>query len=695
MDDVLRDCEKFAEIGYKIAFEQKENLKLTLTEAETKVKKTLSSLNRSPCKSPALTDSLREQLSNVEKSLQELSYGFQEDLDKLKRNMSKFSIVLFGRTMAGKSTLMEILTNGNGESIGKGAQRTTRDVRKYNWKELEIVDVPGIGAFNGEEDERIAFEAAKTGDLILFLMTDDAPQAEEAKFFHLIVDLGKPIICVLNVKAGIDENKSARFAEKTVKSKFDKERLKAIREQFISYAEKYKQSWKHILFVDVHLQSAYLSKRINDTEKAKTFYQLSQISFLENKILEIVTTKGKFYRIKNFVDIITNPMLASMEDLFSQSCNNYAQAGTVSGKQNQLIDWKQSFRRDGIARIKTLIRKIKSELNTEIASFAEDHFDDKDADKAWKKTIEMHNIQQQCENLLKEMAKKASDKQKEIAREIKNEMRFIASFSEDQMLRMDAIIDLKKAWTWLHIFASGGLSIAAGITFLVGAAASGPLGWAALAAAGVGFLGAFLFKSRSKKEAEARIRLEKNLRENVNELCDSLEKQMEEKLDELINSGIDELIKEFRRIHMVFKSLADIQRTLAEKIDVQILLINRLIVAEALKLIGADESLEIVLAVARIPGNTCELVLRDKTRFPNEHKGELYKIMSERIYYISEADSKIDLISRIFQRVVDKDQIIIREEKGIAIIPDGKYPANMIIRIRLAQQLSKLKIIYQ
>lgn len=97
--------------------------------------------------------------------------------------MSKFSITLFGRTMAGKSTLMEILTEGNGETIGKGAQRTTRDVRKYTWNELEITDVPGIGAFEGEDDEQLAFEAAKTADLILFLITDDALASGRGRMF--------------------------------------------------------------------------------------------------------------------------------------------------------------------------------------------------------------------------------------------------------------------------------------------------------------------------------------------------------------------------------------------------------------------------------------------------------------------------------------------------------------------------------
>lgn len=63
-----------------------------------------------------------------------------------------FSIVVYGRTEAGKSTLMEILTCGNGDSIGKGGQRTTLDVRDYYWQGLKITDVPGISAFGGKKE---------------------------------------------------------------------------------------------------------------------------------------------------------------------------------------------------------------------------------------------------------------------------------------------------------------------------------------------------------------------------------------------------------------------------------------------------------------------------------------------------------------------------------------------------------------
>ena len=38
-----------------------------------------------------------------------------------------------------------------------------------------------MAAFGGSDDERVAYEAAQQADLILFLITDDAPQPAEAE----------------------------------------------------------------------------------------------------------------------------------------------------------------------------------------------------------------------------------------------------------------------------------------------------------------------------------------------------------------------------------------------------------------------------------------------------------------------------------------------------------------------------------
>ena len=60
-----------------------------------------------------------------------------------RQRMGTFNITLFGRTMSGKSTLIEIIANGEGKSIGRGAQRTTQDVREYHWNGMKVTGVPG------------------------------------------------------------------------------------------------------------------------------------------------------------------------------------------------------------------------------------------------------------------------------------------------------------------------------------------------------------------------------------------------------------------------------------------------------------------------------------------------------------------------------------------------------------------------
>lgn len=492
LTEILKECQSYASVGYKIASSQHENLKTTLSNAASRINETLIDFNSSPCYVSSATDLLSQQLIDIESAFNNLSFAFKEDLENLRENLSKFSVTLFGRTMAGKSTLMEILTNGDGLSIGNGAQRTTRDVRQYNWNGLEITDVPGIGAFEGEDDEQIAFEAAKKADLILFLITDDAPQAAEAECFGRIMDLGKPVICIMNVKASAPEGKSIKLLTRDIEKRFDMERLNEIRKQFMSYSKQLGQDWGYVPFVYVHLKSAFMSQNTEDPQVKDTLHKVSRIGFLKKKIVEQVRERGCFYRVKTFIDIITNPMLVSMENLLNQSLLNSAQGRIVLSKKRQLAVWKDGFKATGKNRIRSLLINLKSQLNGEIAAFAEEHFDDKNADKAWNRLLQEKGIQDNCQTLLTELEETCNDKIKEVSREISQELLFSASFSGDRTLRMNRIIDGKKLWDWSATIIGGGLSISAIFAGAFGAAAAGPLGWIALGVSAVGVLGSLI-----------------------------------------------------------------------------------------------------------------------------------------------------------------------------------------------------------
>lgn len=128
------------------------------------------------------------------------AYQLKKDLERLHETQKEFTVLVFGRTMVGKSTLMEILTHGEGKSIGNGTQRTTRDVRDYHWNGLKVIDVPGIASFDGKEDDDLALSAAKSADLIMFLISDDGVQAEEAKHLANLLAIGKPVLGLINPK---------------------------------------------------------------------------------------------------------------------------------------------------------------------------------------------------------------------------------------------------------------------------------------------------------------------------------------------------------------------------------------------------------------------------------------------------------------------------------------------------------------
>lgn len=238
----------------------------------------------------------------------------------------------------------------------------------------------------------------------------------------------------------------------------------------------------------------------------------------------------------------------------------------------------------------------------------------------------------------------------------------------------------------------GGLSISAIFAGSVCAAAAGPLGWIALGVSAVGVLGSLIFKSRDKKEQEARMRLESSLRKNVDTICSSLEKQMLKNFDSLIDVRVESLLKELDRMNSVVFRLADTQKELAWKLDDHLLELNSQIVNEAIKMIGAEGLEYHIVETARVPGNSVVFMLNDGSYFPDEQKEQLNRMMSENIAFVYGTDNKRTLISRVLGKTVDRNKISIEEKIGVAHIPMDGLPPYILTRIRLAQQFARIVI---
>jgi GTP-binding protein EngB required for normal cell division len=94
----------------------------------------------------------------------ETNYNFKQSFEKIKNTIlknglkiknnieflsknaewDKLNVAFFGETNAGKSTIIEALTNGEGHTIGEGYKDFTLDVNIKQFKNINLVDMPGI-----------------------------------------------------------------------------------------------------------------------------------------------------------------------------------------------------------------------------------------------------------------------------------------------------------------------------------------------------------------------------------------------------------------------------------------------------------------------------------------------------------------------------------------------------------------------
>lgn len=699
----LSECYEAAKSGYELASDEKSALDNILRSAEDTIRETAIEYKASPCEVIGLGETLEGQLSDIQQSVDNLRLSFTEDLEALKGDLEKFSVTLFGRTMAGKSTLMEVLTEGDGSAIGMGAQRTTRDIRRYEWNGLAVTDVPGIGAFEGEEDTRLAFDAAKTADLIVFLLTDDAPQAVEADCFRQVKDLGKPVIIIMNVKVSVDSGKSMKLIERDMNRAFDDERIEEIRKQFCKFAEPFGQDWSNVPFVATHLKAAYEAVRCDksdDTEvreNADFWRRISRIDDLKSLICEEVQVRGKYIRVKTFADIIANPMIEALSELDLQSRINESQGKIVSDKKRALEKRKDVFVKDGKKRIESFMMRLKSELRSDIAVFAEDHYNDKLADIAWGEIIEKKNIEGRCKELLDDMESEVDGIIEETIREMESELKYVSVDAVERTFLTPALIDAKRIVGWTSLLLGGGGTVAAAILTLSGVElAAGPVGWVAAGIGLAGGIGLLFLESRGDKLAKARAKLEKELTESVNATCDSIWTQLEKNLNRLIKGKIDLVLGELTKIENVIGSLAATQNGLADSLREELRSLNMTFTSKIASAVFGDEQADTYISnidtAARIPGVCILLSEKAENATPEDFRKNLSDLIAEDVAIVTTTEDRSRYVSDILGGIVAQEDIECDNESGTVLIKTDKEDIKLLNRLRLLEQFMPYKI---
>ncbi len=631
IESALKECSSYAEQGYRLARKSYDEIHQALLKEEEKV----NNANRQQSQMTRIADSkaLKMQMYNLEK-FEQMDRDLQNDLNLLHKSQKEFSIVVFGRTMAGKSTLMEILTRGNGSSIGKGAQRTTLDVRDYYWQGMKITDVPGIASFDGKEDDKLAMEAAKSADLILFLITDDAPQEEEAKKLADLRNLGKPVLGIVNVKLALDMKRRALSLRKLQKKLEDTERLNAVCNQFKNYAAEYNQDWQEMPFVYTHLRAAYEGRKDNNEEyRDEELFNLSNFLQVEKFIIEKVCKDGCFLRIKTFIDRVAVPMQERMEVLLESSSQNVKEALIYRRKWHDLDDWKNNYFLERVKqRHENFIKKLQQDIDSEIDDFAYYNYDNSDAGDDWNKKVRAMNLEKRCGDFLQDLAKECEKKRRELTDELRTEIRFSSVNSDTGFISMDSITDTQ---SWFQLGALG-----------IGLIFSGPIGIA------LGVL-SFFFEDKQEKIRKQRRELKDKLKEAMYPVINKIDSCIVDEINNnILGKGLNGLRRNLVEMDEMLFELATEEKESAENLRDTLFKLNISLWASAAEYINVknDEG-AVLLYLGRIPGKIFQCI--GEKNVPEKLCEQMSNLLDEKVVYISLPDDENESTDKYFDIITD------------------------------------------
>lgn len=621
LEQELQRCVQAAEEGYQLAQENYQEFHKSLQEEQQKIREAHQKREHADRMGDKEADKLfAQQMKDIEK-LQQTDAEVLRNIQVLRQQQREFSILVFGRTMAGKSTMMEILTHGNGASMGKGAQRTTRDVRSYHWKGLKITDVPGICAFEGEADEKLAMEAAKSADMILFMLTDDAPQKDEAEKLAELRQYGKPILGVMNVKMAVNLGQNRKLLLRNLQKRIaDTAKIENIREQFCEYAKDFGQDWSQIPFVHAHLLAAFFAQSKCSGTEATELYNASNFAVVEQFILDAVRNNGRFWRSKTFNNCVAVPVYNTMNQFFIHSEENLQQAWIFFNKREELHDWGENFWEDGNKIIDQEADQLGDWIfKQKLSEFVDDHYEDEDAGEKWKDFLENAGIEEAIQELLEDLQEECQDKLREMSDELQQEFRFSFNSNMDTDISMEEISDMKS----LVQLGVGGLGIAAAV-----GVALGPIGWAAM---GLGALFSIFGDSREDKIREAKSKLWDALFKATEPVYQNIIENMSEMFRKMYNTMVVGYLRQLGAMGNVMIDLANSQLDLARKLSGQYVMLNDTLARQADTFISANlfNTVEI-RDICRIPGQEMVLIL-EKNSLREANRKMLEQALGEKV----------------------------------------------------------------
>jgi len=692
----LKECSKIAKQEYKESNKKLKKLKKELTLSQNTLIETILKLDESDINDKSIYESIYEVNNKTSELLRNGFDNFENSFTKKADSLSDFTVTLFGRTKAGKSTIREALTNGDGSTIGKGAQRTTRDVRIYNWNHLRIIDTPGFDAYKGEEDEKIAFSQVDETDLILFLVTSDS--IEESEFIKLasLRRENKPVIILLNVLYDIKHPiKRKRFLQNPRKYvSIDAIKGHLSRLKFLS---KKHFNIQNIAVIPIHALSAFESNNATGDEKKK-LYNASNFEYFKNFLIKEIEISGKQKRVQTFRDSYIFHLENSIKPVYKSSYRSLKPiVRLLYNKQIELKKWFDKFIPDKNDEIEREVKKLFAPLFNQLDYFVEQNVENKNFGEKWNNLVN----EQITDGKIKSIQEKIISDLNRYLEEFFKEFKFDMNLSVSK-IESENIVGVRKGSTGKIVRWTEAAAGTASAVILSTAVADSwnPLGWG-LAIVGIGLKIFSWFwgddrKRFNRQKAKLKTRmfnnLEKMQRKNIGALKTWFYKKITRGLKKKITQDLYNQVRLFKRLLKEYSIIADKIDSIIEKENIG--LIKRLLELDY----SSNYDTSTINKVARVQGILTKILVKESLFKDDENARNFMKIYGERIIEIKETNDRFSLLLAALN--VDPTEVIkvdynekykkyvIKVEKNIA----GKIYGSSWSNVKTAEKIINNKI---
>lgn len=559
----------------------------------------------------AARSSLRELRTRLDDLATRHTAAAYESLAARASRADQFTVTLFGRTMAGKSTIREAITRGDGSTIGRGGQRTTRRIHEYPWnsEQLRLVDTPGVGAFDGDHDATLAFSAVEHADVLLFLVSSDGIQEDVFKAMRYVRDLNKPTIFVLNVKRNLDKPVLLRRFLADPSTVFGERQLAGHRARIRTLAIEF-LGMQNPRIVPVHAQAAFLSTRPEHRACAAALEQHCRLGDLLDAIHDEILQCGSVRRLQSIVDG-TRISIADLRDELAVHADAIERmARHLMSKQADLDRWFEQFGHDARSGTKTHIALLLQPLRDEIDPFLVENLTREDVGQRWKECVDRIALKQELAQHARSILDTLRSRLIELTRELRIESDLLGM--PDFAAPPGYSPSNTKKWLGWVSAGAGAVSLAAETAAIItGAAVFPPL---ALAFAAVGLISfglSWFAKDRGTKLRDKRAEAGRQLRDQVNRLELG---HVEEALHWFDNKVEGVVIANVRReVTHLCDTMRDIVgrlRAARADLDATIHDLDRRLLVQTSHLLGRPFGESDLDSVVRDPGHGCKFLWR-------------------------------------------------------------------------------------